>query len=238
MLSGVRVEYAHEKKIRARNKIIYRFAHWPIWIWVFFLAPGPLTFSLFAGTAGRTNLMWLTAVLLGTGIAGLFGQLPGVEPKPYILRFCEDKPNPLYRRICYTFAWNALLNFALLNLIGLAIAAVTGAWKLKQVYDVGYLPIFAAVLILGGLGLLPRVRRSTKGEGTERRYFYGAVWAITLAQTTLLLGWKLLPARSHGADVAKLLIYTAVLAIVGGLASIGMLPRTRPILPGEMMVAD
>src|SRR5438034_7383788 len=29
-------------------KTTYRLAHWPIWIWVFFLAPGPLTFQLFA----------------------------------------------------------------------------------------------------------------------------------------------------------------------------------------------
>ena len=45
--------------------------------------------------------------------------MPGVEPAPYILRFDEDKPNPLYRKVCYTFAWNAVLNFALLNLAGL-----------------------------------------------------------------------------------------------------------------------
>jgi len=51
------------------------------------------------------DLPWWAWVLLGTGIAGLFGQLPGVEPRPYILRFTEDKPNPLYRRICYTVAW-------------------------------------------------------------------------------------------------------------------------------------
>jgi hypothetical protein len=43
------------------------------------------------------------------------GSLPGVEPRPYILRFEEDKPNPLYRRVCYTFAWNAVLSFAPLN---------------------------------------------------------------------------------------------------------------------------
>ncbi len=101
----------------------YRFAHWPIWIWVFFLAPGPLTFSLFSRGFHWLNWAWLAAVLIGTGIAGYYGQLPGVEPAPYILRFDEDKPNPLYRRVCYTFAWNAALNFALLNMAGLAYAA-------------------------------------------------------------------------------------------------------------------
>src|ERR1019366_8196294 len=44
----VKIEYAGERRIRERNKKMYRGAHWPIWIWVVFLAPGPLTFDLFA----------------------------------------------------------------------------------------------------------------------------------------------------------------------------------------------
>ena len=105
-----RVEYAEARRMRERNTRLYRLAHWPIWIWVFFLTPGPLTFSLFAHGFGRGNLAWLAAVLACTGAAALAGQLPGAEPRPYILRFDEDKPNPLYRRVCYTFAWNAALN--------------------------------------------------------------------------------------------------------------------------------
>jgi hypothetical protein len=81
------------------------------------------------------------------------------------------------------------------------------------------------------------VRRSTKGEGGERRYFYGTVWAVTLSQTVLLILWKLLP-RSHGSDVVKLVVYCAMLLIVGIAAVAGLLPRTRPILPGEILVAD
>ena len=42
-----RIELASDRVIRERNKISYRFAHWPIWIFVFFIAPGPLTFDLF-----------------------------------------------------------------------------------------------------------------------------------------------------------------------------------------------
>ena len=41
------VEYASARRIRERNKLYYRFNHWPIWIFVFFIAPGPLTFDLF-----------------------------------------------------------------------------------------------------------------------------------------------------------------------------------------------
>jgi hypothetical protein len=230
-----KVEYADARKMRKRNKRYYRVLHWPIWIWVFFLAPGPLTFSLFAHGFSWANSVWLGAVLLGTGIAGLCGQLPGVEPAPYILRFDEDKHNPLYRRVCYTFAWNAALSFALLNLTGLAIVAATGVWYMQQIYHYAYLPLCALILVLGALGKLPRVGPRTKGEGTERRYFYGTVWAVTTAQAVLLVLWKTLP-RSHTADLVKLFVYLAVLLLMGILAYQGKLYRTRPIVPGEVMV--
>jgi hypothetical protein len=232
-----KLEYAHARKIRERNTRLYRLAHWPIWIWVFFLAPGPLTFSLFAHGFSRGNLLWLIAVLGCTGIAGLYGQLPGVEPRPYILRFDEDKPNPLYRRICYTFAWNAVLSFALLNLTGLVIASITGAWYLKQIYTLAYAPLCIAILVLGAAGVLPRVKRSTKGEGTERRYFYGSVWAATVAQTLLLVLWKLLP-KTQTASMTKLAVFICALVLMGFAANRGLLPRTRPIVPGEVMVSD
>jgi hypothetical protein len=233
----LKVEYAHERRIRQKNKKMYRVAHWPIWIWVFFLAPGPLTFDLFATGPSVRNMAWLAVVLIGTGIAGLRGQLPGVEPRPYILRFTEDRPNPLYRKICYTFAWSDVITFATLNLAGLAIAVVTGTWYLKQLYQYAYFPLYTVILILGAAGILPRVRKSTKGEGTERRYFYGSVWAVTLSQTLLMILWKLLP-RSHSGDVIKLSVYVAALIALGLCAANGLLPRTRPIVPGELMVAD
>jgi len=223
--------------MRERNTRLYRLAHWPIWIWVFFLAPGPLTFTLFAHGFGRGNLAWLAAVLVGTGTAGLRGRLPGVEPRPYILRFDEDKPNPLYRRVCYTFAWNAVLSFALLNLSGLLIAATTGSWHMKQIYDYAYLPVCATVLLLGATGVLPRVRPSTKGEGTERRYFYGSVWAVTISQALLLAVWKTLP-ETRISSLMKLGIFVCVLLLMGLAAYRGALPRTRPIVPGELMIAD
>jgi hypothetical protein len=231
----MRVEYANERPIRERNKKMYRVAHWPIWIWVFFLAPGPLTFDLFAGHPSAANLAWLVAVLIGTGVAGLRGQLPGVEPKPYILRFTEDRPNPLYRKICYTFAWADAITFASLNLAGLAVAVATGTWYLKQIYQYGYFPLYALVLLLGAAGKLPRVGPSTKGEGTERRYFYGTVWSVTLSQTILMVFWKALP-RSHSGDIVKLCVYSAALLICGYCATQGVFPRTRPIVPGDIMI--
>ena len=87
------------------------------------------------------------------------------------------------------------------------------------------------------MGKLPRVGASTKGEGTERRYFYGSVWAVTAAQTTLLILWKILPLTSTG-SLIKLAAFVGVLVIFGIAAARGKLPRTRPIVPGEMMVSD
>jgi hypothetical protein len=232
-----KVEYAQERKIRERNTRIYRMAHWPIWIWVFFLAPGPLTFSLFARGFHLGNTIWLVAVMICTGIAGLRGQLPGVEPRPYILRFDEDRPNPLYRCVCYTFAWNAVISFALLNLAALVISAATGVWYMKQLYSYAYFPLCAVILLLGAAGKLPRVGSSTKTEGLERRYFYGSVWAVTAAQTVLLVLWKTLPI-TPATNLFKLVVFVAMLLFMGLLAHNGKLYRTRPIVPGEVMVSD
>lgn len=234
---ATRIELASDRRIRARNKINYRLAHWPIWIFVFFIAPGPLTFDLFAHGFDRRMALWLGAVLLGTGIAGLRGKLPGVEPRPYIIRFTEDRPNPLYRRVCYTLAWSEAVAFAVINIAGLVLAIATGTWQLRQLYDVAYFPIVGTIWLLGALGLLPRVKRSTQGEGHERRYFYGSVWAVTIAQPILWVLWKVLP-QARVADVIKLVVFVGVLAWVGNRARRGLLPRTRPIVPGELAISD
>jgi len=152
-------------------------------------------------------------------------------------RTTEDKPNPLYRRVCYTFAWSAAITFAVLNIAGLVVAIVTRHWYLKQIYAAAYLPIAGTIWALGLLGQLPRVKASTKGEGHERRYFYGTVWAMCIAQPLLWLMWRVIP-RTRGGDSVKLLIFLAVLGFVGNLARLGRLPRTRPIVPGELAVSD
>jgi hypothetical protein len=237
MSSAVRLEFAHLRKLRDRNRITYRLAHWPIWITVFFLAPGPQTFRLFAHGFDRAMAIWLGTVILCTGIAALFGKLPGVEPRPYIIRFTEDKPNPIYRRICYTLAWSELIAYAVMNLAGLIGALVTGKWQLQQIYHAAYFPLAGAIWLAGLLGQLPRVKQSTKGEGDERRYFYGAVWAACFAQPVLWLLWITLP-RTRITDTAKLAVFTGVLALFGVLASRGVLPRTRKIVPGELAISD
>jgi hypothetical protein len=231
------VELDTDRRIRHRNKLYYRVNHWPIWIFVFLIAPGPLTFALFEKGFDSRIVAWLGLVLLGTGVAGLCGRLPGCEPRPYIIRFTEDRPNPLYRRVCYTAAWGEIVAFALLNSAGLAWAVATGEWRLKQMYDAAYFPIAGSVWILGACGVLPRVRRSTQGEGHERRYFYGSVWAVAMAHPVLWLLWRTLP-PTRAADLAKLVIFVGILAAAGQMARLGLLPRTRPIVPGEYAVSD
>jgi hypothetical protein len=237
MSSPVKIEYDTERKIRTRNKTYYRVNHWPIWIFVFFLIPGPMTFHLFAEGFGGVMTYWLAAVLLGTGIAGLRGKLPGCEPAPYIIRFTEDRPNPVYRRVCYTFAWGAAISYGLLNLTGLVVAVVTGQWMMKQIYYYGYFPVVIPVWILGALGKLPRVKASTEGEGTERRYFYGTVWAMCIAQPAVWFLYLLLP-RNRTTDVIELVVFVGLLAMAGYLSYRGHLPRTRKIVPGELAALD
>lgn len=232
-----RVEFASDRRIRERNKASYRLAHWPIWIWVFFIAPGPLTFELFANGFDARMLRWLAVVVIGTGIAAFRGRLPGVEAAPYIIRFTEDRPNPLYRRVCYTVAWSEVIAFAVLNIAGLVYAIATGEWRLRQMYEAAYFPIVVPIWILGAIGLLPRVKRSTQGEGHERRFFYGSVWAVCVAQPVLWLLWKVVPQTTAG-DVIKLAVFLGILAWMGNLARLGLLPRTRPIVPGELAVSD
>jgi hypothetical protein len=237
MPRSVRIELDSARRLRDRNKPHYRLAHWPIWIFVFFIAPGPLIFHLFAHGFNRWMALWLSAVLAGTGIAGLRGKLPGVEPQPYIIRFTEDRPNPLYRRVCYTFAWSAVLVYALLNTAGMLDAVITGRWQLAQIYTIAYFPLAGVVWLLGAVGYLPRVRPSTKGEGDERRYFYGSVWAVCFAQPITGLLWRTLP-RGRLFDAIKLAVFVGILAAVGFLATRGVLPRTRRIVPGELAISD
>ncbi len=55
----IRIEYDTARKIRVRNKLYYRFNHWPIWITVFFLVPGPFIFDLFERGFDSRMALWL-----------------------------------------------------------------------------------------------------------------------------------------------------------------------------------
>jgi len=63
------------------------------------------------------------------------------------------------------------------------------------------------------------------------------VWAACIAQPILWFLWAVLP-HGRAFDVLKLAVFIGVFAYVGNLSRRGLLPRTRPILPGETVVAD
>jgi hypothetical protein len=87
------------------------------------------------------------------------------------------------------------------------------------------------------VGRLPRVKPSTQGEGVERRYFYGSVWAMCIAQPVLWILYLLLP-RNRTTDIVELIVYVGLLSLVGYLSYKGHLPRTRKIVPGEIAALD
>ena len=49
--------------------------------------------------------------------------------------------------------------------------------------------------------------------------------------------WKVLPQTRTG-DIVKLAVFVAILVVVGQMSRLGLLPRTRPIVPGELAVSD
>jgi len=234
---GNRVEYAVTRKVRERNTTTYRISHWPVWAWVYFLVPGPLIAQLFHHGPDRRIGLWLAFVVAATGIATYLGKLPGTETRPYVMFFTEDKPNRVYRRVCYTVAWSVIVAYAAVNLAGLLVAILTGRWMMHQLYATMFVPVMAGVWAVGALGWLPRAKPSVQFEGYERRIFYGAVWTVAIAQPVLWLLWRATP-PSPVADTLKLVAFAAVLALVGYIAWRGYLPRTRPIVPGEPITLD
>jgi hypothetical protein len=74
--AALTVELDTERKLRTRNKLHYRFNHWPIWIFVFFIAPGPVTFSNLA----RCGLLPRTRPIVPGELAVSDGPTPWRRP--------------------------------------------------------------------------------------------------------------------------------------------------------------
>jgi hypothetical protein len=49
--------------------------------------------------------------------------------------------------------------------------------------------------------------------------------------------WKVLPTGTIS-DALKLVVFIGLLVFVGNMARLGLLPRTKPIVPGEWAVSD
>lgn len=233
---------------RERNKDYYRVLHLPIWLWVFFILPGNLTYELYLHGPNRRHGYWLALVAVVCAWRGWKGRLPGVEPRPYITYYGVDQPNLPYRVICYTAAWIDILVPFALNLIGLAIASFTGRWIIGELYAKLYYPLALAVVAGTLLNWTPRARRSTIGEGAEKAWFYVGIWTVVPAQIAAWGAWRLggrlgLPPLTLGRFRLTVFLVVAGLFYLGSLR--GKLPRTsryyvsasNPSQPDQMRAA-
>jgi len=231
------------KKVVERecNKVHYRISHLPIWLWVFFILPGHLTYDLYVHGPDRRHAWWLAVVLATCAWRAFSGRLPGVEPKPYVTHYGMDKPNVPYRVVCYTAAWIDLLVPFTLNFIGVAHANITGRWILGDLYRWLYYPLALAVVLATLLDLTPRARRSTVNEGAEKAWFYVAIWTVVPTQVVSWAAWRL--GGAVGLDAVlltrlRLLFFCVVAGITLYLALLGRLPRTRRFYCGPIARSD
>jgi len=214
---------------RERNKNYYRFLHWPIWVWVFFILPGHLTQELFRHGASRAHWIWLAAVAAVTAGRAWLGRLPGCEFRPYVTHWGVAQPNLWYRVICYSAAWIDLLVPFSLNAAGLLIASLTGAWRMDELYFWAYYPLAAAIALATVLDRTPRARRSTLHEGAERGWFYVAIWTVVPTQAAAWAAWRLGGRMGlEGITLARvrLSVFLLCMALFLLLGLRGRLPRT------------
>jgi hypothetical protein len=176
---------------REQNKTYYRILHLPIWIWVFFILPGNLTYDLYLHGPDWRHGVWLSVILAVCIWRGFAGRLPGVEPQPYIRYYGANLPNLPYRVVCYTAAWIDLLIPFALNFIGLILAVVTGKWLLADLYTYLYYPLGLAIVLAAIFNRVPRARRFTLNEGAEKAWFYVAIWTVVPAQVAAWGAWRL-----------------------------------------------
>jgi hypothetical protein len=222
------------KKIVERkcNKVCYRILHVPLWIWVFWILPGQLTEELFSHGPDQRHWLWLSIVTLLCAWRGYVGNLPGCEPQPYVTHYGDNKPNLLYRVVCYTAAWVDLLVPFTINLIGLTIASFTGKWMIYSLYAQLYYVLVAAIVMATMLNWTPRAKRSVRGEGTEKAWFYAAVWVVVPTEIAAWAMWRF--GRRFGLsgaslDHARLETFLVVAAIFLTLGLQGRLPRTARV---------
>ena len=221
---------------RERNKAYYRVLHMPLWVWVFFILPGNLTYALYTTGPGAWHLYWLLGVVIVCAWRAFAGRLPGCEFQPYVTHWGVNQPNLPYRVVCYTAAWIDLLVPFLLNALGIVIAVTTSQWRLGELYRWLYFPL-AALIVLGTvLDLTPRARRTTRSEGAERAWFYVAAWTVVPAQLVAWAAWRL--GGPLGLDAATLswLRFAAFFGVTVALLWFGFagrLPRTERYVGAE-----
>jgi len=215
---------------RDRNKSYYRVLHLPIWLWVFFILPGNLTYALYLHGPDWRHGIWLAVVFAVCCWRGLAGRLPGVEPRPFVRYYGADQRNLPYRVVCYTAAWIDLLVPFVLNLIGVVLAAISGRWFLAALYNRLYYPLALMIVLATLLNWTPRARRSTLNEGAEKAWFYVAIWTVVPTQVAAWAAWRLgskLNLAPYELNDLRLLVFVIVGTILLMLGIRGRLPRSQ-----------
>ncbi len=220
------------KKIveREKNKLYYRVLHLPIWIWVFFILPGHMTYVLYLRGPNRLHGIWLALVFAVCIWRGFAGRLPGVEPQPYVTYYGADQQNLPYRVVCYSAAWIDLMVPFALNFFGLLLAAATEKWLLAELYTFLYYPLALVVMLVAYLDRLPRARRSTRNEGAEKGWFFVAIWTVVPTQVAAWGAWRLgsrLDITSYELGCLRLTVFVLIGAVLLLLGLRGKLPRTK-----------
>jgi hypothetical protein len=220
------------KKIveREKNKQYYRVLHVPIWLWVFFVLPGNLTYALYVHGPDWRHGVWLALVFAVCAWRGMAGRLPGAEPRPYITHYGVEQPNLPYRVVCYTAAWIDLMVPFVLNFIGIILAATTGHWLLADLYRYLYYPLALAIVLATLLNWTPRARHSTKNEGAEKAWFYVAIWTVVPTQVIAWAAWRLggkLDFAPLELNSLRLIVFVLVGSILLFLGIRGKLPRSE-----------
>lgn len=214
---------------RDRNKNYYRVLHVPIWIWAFWILPGHFTADLYAHGPDRRHWLWLAIVTAVCTWRGFAGRLPGAEPQPYITHYGEDKPNLWYRVTCYSTAWIDLLVPFTINFLGLMINFFTGQYPINYMYRNIYYVLAGLIVLATILDFTPRARRSTRGEGAEKGWFYVAVWTVVPTQLAGWAMWRLgrfLDLSPSALGEFRLVAFMIVAAAFFILGYAGKLPRT------------
>ena len=221
---------------REKNKWYYRVLHTPIWIWVFWVLPGwPLTYDLYTHGPDRRHWIWLAVVAAVVFWRGWLGRMPGCEQRPYIHYYGVSLPNLPYRVVCYTAAWIAILVPFVLNVMGLCVAAVTGEWMLRQMYQYLYDPLAVLVVLGTVLNLTPRAKRDCRGEGAERAWFYVAIWTVVPTQVVNWGAWRMgkyLGLEPLALARTRFLVCMAATAVFFLLGYAAKLPRTQRYYSG------
>jgi hypothetical protein len=108
---------------------------------------------------------------------------------------------------------------------------------MKQIYDYGYFPSTEQSCSWARSEFCPAFARPQKAKAPSAATSTDRSGLSPWHRRLELVLWKLLtPGRP--ADLIKFGIYTVALIAVGLCATLGLLPRTRPIVPGEIFVGD